>query len=179
MLGKRGELQIGEALDMPGRLGRPRREDAGSAGDQCEDAERRRRAKIPAQLDFAERVDRATELGPSHTTMLVDHAPVRTPGRGIARRGRRCAVGRAREVGVRAKQRLADASRTRKDGRVPWRLRPNHSSKTPGPSRRKHIRRGEGAAGTDRWAPVRLVSLQSLHDAGREDARDARFGERK
>jgi SRSO17 transposase len=140
-LGKRGNCQVGVSVHAVGARGTvPLGWALYLPEDWCEDAERRRRAKIPAQVEFKTKPELGVELVEYAAGWDVPSAPVlgdHAYGENTWLRDRLDESGCEYVLSVGPKTRVfeqgtgfAVPSRTSEDGRAPWRPRPD---RTPTP----------------------------------------------
>jgi len=142
-LGKRGNCQIGVSVHAVGARGTvPLGWALYLPEDWCEDAERRRKAKIPGQVEFktkpelgVELVERAAGWDVPSAPVLGDHAY----GENTWLRDRLDEAGCEYVLSVGPKARVfeqgtgfAVPARTSEDGRAPWRPRPDREPKPIG-----------------------------------------------
>jgi SRSO17 transposase len=142
-LGKRGNCQIGVSVHAVGARGTvPLGWALYLPQDWCEDAERRRKAKIPSQVEFktkpelgVELVERAAKWDVLSAPVLGDHAY----GENTWLRDRLDEAGCEYVLSVGPKARVfeqgtgfAVPARTSEDGRAPWRTRPDREPKPIG-----------------------------------------------
>jgi SRSO17 transposase len=142
-LGKRGNCQIGVSVHAVGARGTvPLGWALYLPEDWCEDAERRRKAKIPAEVEFktkpelgVELVERAADWDVRGAPVLGDHAY----GENTWLRDRLDEAGCEYVLSIGANTKVfgegtsfAVPARTSEDGRAPWRPRPDRKSKPIG-----------------------------------------------
>ena len=127
-VGARGTVPLGWALYLP--------------EDWCEDAERRRKAKIPAEVEFKTKPELGVELVERAAGWAVPSAPVlgdHAYGENTWLRDRLDEAGCEYVLSIGAKTKVfeqgtgfAVPARTSGDGRAPWRPRPDRKSKPIG-----------------------------------------------
>jgi SRSO17 transposase len=142
-LGKRGNCQIGVSVHAVGARGTvPLGWALYLPEDWCEDAERRRKAKIPSQVEFKTKPELGVELVERAAMWDVPSAPVlgdHAYGENTWLRDRLDEAGCEYVLSVGPKARVfeqgtgfAVPARTSEDGRAPWRPRPDREPKPIG-----------------------------------------------
>jgi SRSO17 transposase len=142
-LGKRGNCQIGVSVHAVGARGTvPLGWALYLPEDWCTDAERRRRAKIPAQVEFKTKSELGVELVERAARWAVPHAPVlgdHAYGENTWLRDRLNEAGCEYVLSIGPTTKVfeqgtgfAVPARTSEDGRAPWRPRPDRESEPIG-----------------------------------------------
>jgi SRSO17 transposase len=192
-LGKRGNCQIGVSVHAVGARGTvPLGWALYLPEDWCEDAERRRRAKIPQQVDFKtkpelglELVERAAGWGVPRAPVLGDHAY----GENTWLRDRFHEAGCEYVLSIGPTTKVfeqgtgfAVPARTSEDGRAPWRPRPDREPRPLGEligglaSDAQMVTFRDGPDGdpvTSRFVFARVHAAHGWrHDAGRQGWRE-------